>query len=106
MLGLHRLQGRDVGGGAVRPRALEQPGPQSLVLGGVMAMQYLAEALPSFLQRPPHRAVAQRGAVHRGDETGEVAAERARGPGSFAIEIIDALHSLDRAALISKAKVT
>src|SRR5262245_16800199 len=37
---------------------------------------------------------------------GEVAAERARGPGSFAIEIIDALHNLDRATLISKAKVT
>ncbi len=37
---------------------------------------------------------------------GEIAAERARGPGSFAVEIIDALHHLDRAALIARAKVT
>lgn len=36
---------------------------------------------------------------------GEVAAERARGPGSFAIEMVDALHNLDRATLRSKAKV-
>ena len=37
---------------------------------------------------------------------GEIAAERARGPGSFAVEMVDALHNLDGAALISKAKVT
>ena len=36
---------------------------------------------------------------------GELAAERARGPGSFAIEMLDALHNVDRATLISKAKV-
>ena len=36
---------------------------------------------------------------------GEVAAERARGPGSFAVEIIDALHGLDRDTLIGKARV-
>ena len=35
----------------------------------------------------------------------ELAAERARGPGSFAIEMVDAMHNLDRATLISKAKV-
>ena len=37
---------------------------------------------------------------------GEIAAERARGPGSFTVEMIDALHGLDRATLIEKAKVT
>jgi hydroxyethylthiazole kinase len=37
---------------------------------------------------------------------GEVAAERSRGPGSFAVEIIDALHALNRVTLIGKAKVT
>jgi hydroxyethylthiazole kinase len=37
---------------------------------------------------------------------GEVAAERARGPGSFAIEIVDALHNMDRAAVVAKAKVS
>jgi hydroxyethylthiazole kinase len=36
---------------------------------------------------------------------GEVAAARARGPGSFAAEILDAVYALDRATLLSKAKV-
>jgi hydroxyethylthiazole kinase len=36
---------------------------------------------------------------------GEVAAARARGPGSFASEILDAVYALDRATLLSKAKV-
>ncbi len=36
---------------------------------------------------------------------GEIAAARARGPGSFAIEMIDALHGLDRDALLARAKV-
>ena len=37
---------------------------------------------------------------------GEIAAERARGPGSFAMEIVDALHGLNRAVLVGKARVT
>jgi hydroxyethylthiazole kinase len=37
---------------------------------------------------------------------GELAAARARGPGSFAVEIIDAIHSLDRVTLIEKARVS
>jgi hydroxyethylthiazole kinase len=37
---------------------------------------------------------------------GELAAERARGPGSFAMEILDAVHRLDRATLIARAKVS
>jgi hydroxyethylthiazole kinase len=36
---------------------------------------------------------------------GEVAAERAHGPGSFAIEIVDALHNIDRVTVFAKAKV-
>ena len=36
---------------------------------------------------------------------GEVAAKRARGPGSFAVEIIDALHALNRVTLVGRAKV-
>lgn len=36
---------------------------------------------------------------------GEVAAARARGPGSFAAEILDAVYALDRARLMSRAKV-
>jgi hydroxyethylthiazole kinase len=37
---------------------------------------------------------------------GEVAAHTARGPGSFASAIIDALHNLDRATLLARAKVS
>ena len=37
---------------------------------------------------------------------GEVAAVRARGPGSFAVEILDAVHGLDRKVLAARAKVT
>jgi hydroxyethylthiazole kinase len=36
---------------------------------------------------------------------GEVAAERARGPGSFSVEILDALFNLDAAVLRQRAKV-
>jgi hydroxyethylthiazole kinase len=36
---------------------------------------------------------------------GEIAAERARGPGSFVGEILDAVYVLDRDALMAKAKV-
>jgi len=37
---------------------------------------------------------------------GEIAAKRARGPGSFAVEILDALYSLDRDILVALAKVS
>jgi hydroxyethylthiazole kinase len=37
---------------------------------------------------------------------GEVAEERAAGPGSFAVAIIDALHTLDEATLLARARVT
>jgi hydroxyethylthiazole kinase len=36
---------------------------------------------------------------------GEIAAERARGPGSFAMEIVDAIDGLDRDGVIARAKV-
>jgi hydroxyethylthiazole kinase len=37
---------------------------------------------------------------------GEIAAARARGPGSFAIEILDAVYGLDRDALMARARVS
>jgi hydroxyethylthiazole kinase len=37
---------------------------------------------------------------------GEVAAARARGPGSFAVEIVDALYGLDHATLRQRGRVT
>jgi hydroxyethylthiazole kinase len=36
---------------------------------------------------------------------GEIAAEHARGPGSFAVEIVDAVHNIDREILLARAKV-
>jgi hydroxyethylthiazole kinase len=35
-----------------------------------------------------------------------MAAARARGPGSFAVEILDAMYALDRDTLIARAKVS
>lgn len=37
---------------------------------------------------------------------GELAAERARGPGSFAIEILDAVYGLSRETLLARARVS
>ncbi|HKY87392.1 MAG TPA: hydroxyethylthiazole kinase [Pseudorhodoplanes sp.] len=37
---------------------------------------------------------------------GEIAAQSAKGPGSFAVAFIDALHALDRTALIERARVS
>ena len=37
---------------------------------------------------------------------GEVAAARARGPGSFAMEILDAVYALDRGTIMAKARVS
>jgi hydroxyethylthiazole kinase len=37
---------------------------------------------------------------------GEIAAERARGPGSFAVEIVDAVYGLERDTMIARAKVS
>lgn len=40
------------------------------------------------------------------DVAGEMAAETAKGPGSFAVAIVDALYRLDAATLTARAKVT
>jgi hydroxyethylthiazole kinase len=37
---------------------------------------------------------------------GELAAAKAEGPGSFAVAIIDALHTIDGPTLMARAKVT
>src|SRR5882757_6525382 len=37
---------------------------------------------------------------------GEVAAARARGPGSFAMEVLDAVYALDRGTVMAKARVS
>jgi hydroxyethylthiazole kinase len=37
---------------------------------------------------------------------GELAAKQAKGPGTFAVAILDTLHALDRAAILERAKVS
>lgn len=37
---------------------------------------------------------------------GELAAERARGPGSLQLELLDALYNLDQQTLISRSRIT
>lgn len=37
---------------------------------------------------------------------GELAAERAHGPGSYAVEMLDAVYALDREAIVERARVT
>ncbi len=37
---------------------------------------------------------------------GEIAGEQAKGPGSFAVAILDALYGLDHAALVERARVS
>jgi hydroxyethylthiazole kinase len=52
----------------------------------------------------PWRATA--GALVALGVAGEIAGARARGPGSFVVEILDVLHSLDRVTLIQFTKVS
>lgn len=56
------------------------------------------------VESDPWRAVAA-GQVIVG-VAGEVGAEKARGPGSLAVAILDALNDLDRATLLARAKVS
>ena len=56
------------------------------------------------VERDPWKAAV--GALIAFGIAGEIAAERARGPGSFAVEILDAIHALDAATLIAKARVS
>jgi hydroxyethylthiazole kinase len=77
------------------------------LMGKVTAMGCAASAFVAAclaVERDPWRACAA-GLVMLG-VAGEVAASRARGPGSFAVEIIDAVHHLDRATLVERARVT
>jgi hydroxyethylthiazole kinase len=53
----------------------------------------------------PDRWIATAAGVLALGVAGEMAAERARGPGSLSIEIVDALYRLDGGALLQRAKV-
>ena len=73
----------------------------------VTAMGCVASALVgACLAVEPDAWVATAAALISIGVAGEVAAERAHGPGSFAMEIVDAIHALDRATIIARAKVS
>ena len=77
------------------------------LMARVTAMGCAASALTAAclaVESDPWRA--QAAALILIGVAGEIAAGRARGPGSFAVEIIDAVHSLQRDAVIASAKVS
>jgi hydroxyethylthiazole kinase len=62
--------------------------------------------LAACLAVEPDAALAAASALLLFNVAGEIAAARARGPGSFSVEILDALYNLDAAALRQRAKVS
>lgn len=62
--------------------------------------------LAACLAVESHSLLAVSAALLMFDVAGEIAAERARGPGSFAVDILDALYGLDAATLRRCAKVS
>ena len=73
----------------------------------VTAMGCAGSALvAAFLAIEPDALMATAIALLTIGIAGELAAEEARGPGSFAAAILDALHNLDAATLSAKARVT
>jgi len=76
------------------------------LMAKITAMGCASSALVAMtlgVERDAWRAAA--GALALIGVAGEIAAESARGPGSFAVAIIDALHSLDGPTLLARAKV-
>lgn len=84
-----------------------QIGNGDALMGRVTAMGCAGSALvAACLAVEPDRWLATAAGVLVLGIAGELAAEKARGPGSLSIEIIDALHALDRDALLQRAEVT
>ena len=76
------------------------------LMGRVTAMGCAASALvAACLAVEPDAWLATAAGLIALGVAGEIAAGRARGPGSLAVEIIDALHSLDRAVLRERGRV-
>jgi hydroxyethylthiazole kinase len=59
----------------------------------------------AFLAVEPDAWTASVAALLAMGVAGEIAAARARGPGSFAVELLDALHRLDEATLLERARL-
>jgi hydroxyethylthiazole kinase len=78
-----------------------------VLMSRVTAMGCAASALvAACLAVEPDAWAATAAALILIGVAGEVAAGRARGPGSFAMEIIDAVYALDRATIAARAKVS
>jgi hydroxyethylthiazole kinase len=77
------------------------------LMHSVTAMGCAASALvAAFLCVEKDAFVATACALLAFSVAGEVAAATSKGPGSFAVLFIDAIHNLDRATLINRAKVS
>jgi hydroxyethylthiazole kinase len=77
------------------------------LMARVTAMGCVATALVgAALAVEPDAWKAMAAALIAVGVAGEVAAERSRGPGSFAMEILDAVYALDRGTVIAKARVS
>jgi hydroxyethylthiazole kinase len=77
------------------------------LMSRVTAMGCAASALTAAcLAVEPDALHAAAGALVIVGVAGELAGEKAAGPGSFAVAIIDALYNLDAATLTARAKVT
>jgi hydroxyethylthiazole kinase len=77
------------------------------LMAQVTAMGCAASALvAAAIAVEPDALTATAAAIAAFGVAGEIAAERSRGPGSFAVEIIDALHGLDAAALHRRMRTT
>jgi hydroxyethylthiazole kinase len=95
---------RDLVRDATRVAAIANGHP---LMAKVTAMGCAASALvAASLAVEPDAWKATAAALIAIGVAGEIAAARARGPGSFAMEILDAMHALDRNTLIAKAKVS
>ena len=76
------------------------------LMAKVTAMGCAASALVAAclaVELDPWRATC--GALAIAGAAGEIAAESAQGPGSFAVGFLDALHNLDGATLIARARI-
>lgn len=88
------------------PRAITIANGHSY-MAKVTAMGCAGSALvAAFLAIEPDALVATAAALLMLGIAGELAAQEARGPGSFAVAILDALHRLDAATLIARARVS
>ena len=77
------------------------------LMAKVTAMGCAASAMVSACLAVERDAlVATASALLIAGVAGEIAAETAQGPGSFAVGILDALHMLDAAALTARARIT